>query len=163
MHGRIVLTIQDADGDTATVSVHCIIDDGTIAVDISDFYPFSLWYAISSLVNGRLIDAKTELISDISLWPNNVPASVLSDVQEKALFTFTTPSRIPFDVSVPTFIETFFTGAGAGKEVDVTQAEVLAFITVMTEDVASSGISATDSHYVDSSLFVSGRQAFGKR
>lgn len=164
MRGRIVLTIADADGDKATVSVNCLIPDDTVAADISDFFPFSLWLALHPLVNGELIEAHTEVISDISLWANHSPPATISDIQEQAEFTFRTALSAPFRtvLRIPTFVETLFTGSGAGKVVDTTNVDVIAFTTVMTEDVASSGISATDRHWLDLSVFIKAVQRFGK-
>lgn len=143
----ITLVIEDADGDQSSVSIH--VSSGGVEDEdslLSDYLtPF--WDAIRPLVNGVLVGAHVSLGYDASLFTNNTRA-VLSDVQEKALFSFLPCNKAARAVrfSLPTVKESIFTSLGAGKEVDLTNADVTAFVTVMTTGTDESGISATDSH-----------------
>lgn len=142
----ITLTIEDADGDKSSVSVYVTQDALDTVGDLSANYVEPLWDAIRPLVNGQLVGATVSVVMDIDGFENN-SFNALSDIQEKALFSF-----LPCDfnravrLSLPTVDESIFTSLGAGKEVDFTNADVGVFIVLMTEDLGSGGINATDSH-----------------
>ncbi len=70
-------------------------------------------------------------------------------------------------ISLPTFIETFFTGSGAGKEVDITQSAVTAFNTMIVDGIKHSDIDVAPApvvtdHNEDITAYVKGHQKWGK-
>jgi len=100
------------------------------------------------------------LASPFFLWST---PDITSDVQEKALFTFSTRFGKTFTMTIPTINEGIFTLSGAGKIADITDSSVLALSALMTEDLLSGGIDAVDSHGEDITVFNGGVQRFGKR
>jgi len=158
------LVIEDADGDKSNIAIDF---SGGFTGDIDGLIE-NAWAIINPLVNGRLAGASVTLEADISGLVN-AAAAAISDVQEKAEFIFrdiTTNFRKT--ITLPTFIETFFTSSGAGKEVDLTQSEVTAFVTMMTDGVDDGGgtpveINPTTSHGEDLTALTAARQAWGKR
>lgn len=157
------LVIQDADGDKSVIPIDF---SGGFTGDITGLAE-NAWAIINPLVNGSLVGASVTLEADITDF-TNAAAAVISDVQEKAEFIFGTLGNTFLKrITLPTFIETFFTGAGAGKEVDVTQSAVIAFIDMMENGVADGGgtpveINPTTSHGEDLFNYVGSRQAWGK-
>ena len=160
---RVNLTIADADNDKSIVPIDF---SGGFTGDIVGLAE-NVWAIVNPLVNGTLVGASVTLEVDISDFVN-VAAAAISDVQEKAEFVFGTIGNAFLKrISLPTFIETFFTGSGAGKTVDVTQSAVTAFISMMEDGVDDGGgtpveINPTTSHGEDLINFVSGKQAWGK-
>lgn len=143
----LTLVIADADGDTSSVSIHVssegVEDENSF---LSDFLT-PWWDAIRPLINGVLVDAFVRLSYDASLFTNNSPTAI-SDVEEKALFSFLPCNPIARAVrfSLPTVKESIFTNLGAGRDVDLTNSDVVTFVTVMTQSTDELGINATDSH-----------------
>lgn len=142
----VTLTIQDTDGDLSSVSVYVSQDLLDTVGELSTVYVEPLWDAIRPLITGVLIRAAVSVAIPIGDFTNNTP-EVTSDIDEKVLFSF-----LPCDLnravrlSLPTVKETIFTALGAGKTIDPTNADVSTFSVLMTEDVGSGGINATDSH-----------------
>jgi len=157
------LTIEDADGDKSIIPIDF---SGAFTGDIDGLIE-NAWAIINPLVNGQLVDASVTISADISSL-TNAAAAAIADVQEKAEFIFTDVSnQFRKSITLPTFIETFFTSSGAGKVVDVTQAAVTAFITMMTGGWDDGGgtpvtVTPTTSHFEDLLNFKTGRQAWGK-
>jgi hypothetical protein len=109
-----------------------------------------------------MISATINLMPDIFPFADLDPAAILSDVQEKAKFFFRTSGGHRTHLSIPTFEETFFENAGAGKLVDRTDADVAILASILTEDTSNGGINATDSHGNDIVEFLYGEQFFGR-
>ncbi len=87
---------------------------------------------INPLVNGGL--KKASITFDIDLSGTWGPvAALIADVQEQAQFLFRVVGGFPKLLNLPTFIETFFTGGGADKTVDMTAPEVVAFVGAMED------------------------------
>ncbi len=142
----ITLTISDADGEESSVSVYVHQDGLTTENDLVADYVRPLWDSIRPLITGRLESASISLNVDISAFPQNAP-DVAADVQEKAIFSFLPCAGYrAIRLQLPTVNELIFVGAGAGSQVDRLNSDVAAFSVLMTEDVGSGGISATDSH-----------------
>ena len=165
MASSIFYTIEDADGDESVidipVSFASIIDGDGLAFAVE--YG---WDIIEPLLNGHLVRAGVTVEVEIAAFTNTA-AAVLSDVQEKATFIFRAIGGFPKSISLPTFIETFFTGAGAGKEVDVTQAAVTAFNTLIEDGfhealVSTDPLTPVTTHGEDVDVFVSGHQSWGR-
>jgi len=160
----IFYTIADADNQESVISIPVsfasIIDGDGMAFAVE--YG---WDIINPLLNGTLVRAGITVEIDIGTF-TNVAAAVISDVQEKALFTFNAVGGFIKKISLPTFIETFFTGAGANRDVDITQAEVLAF-TALMEDGFHEALVSTDpltpvtDHGEDVTTFIEGHQLWG--
>lgn len=142
----ITLTVEDADGDLSSVQVYCTQDALDTVGELSTSYVEPLWDAIRPIVTGRLVKAAMSVDMSIADFTNN-SLDVTSDIEEKALFSF-----LPCDfnravrLSLPTIKETIFTNLGAGRDVDPTNADVAVFYVLMTEELGSGGINATDSH-----------------
>lgn len=157
------LVIEDADGDKSVMAIDFA---GGFAGNIDGLIE-NAWAIVNPLVNGRLAGASVTLEADISGLVN-AAAAAISDVQEKAEFLFReVTGNFLKTITVPTFIETFFTSAGAGKEVDLTQSAVTAFVTMMTDGVGDGGgtpveIEPTTSHGEPLTALKVGRQAWGK-
>lgn len=160
---RLNLVIADADGDKSVMPIDF---SGAFTGDIVGLAE-NAWALVNPLVNGQLVGASVTLEADISGFVN-AAAAAISDVQEKAEFVFgTIGNEFLKRISIPTFIETLFTGSGAGKTVDVTNTDVAAFITAIENGIDDGGgtpveINPTTSHGEDLFGFVSAKQAWGK-
>lgn len=160
----IFYTMEDADGDKSRIEIPVLVAD-LLDADI-DFVVGAAWDIINPLVNGHLVTAGFTIEIDIAGF-TNAAAAVISDVQEKAEFVFRDVAGFIKRISLPTFIETFFTSAGAGKDVDTSQASVTAFNTMVTTGIPDAVVVVTpvpvvSLHGDDVTTFVSGHQAWGK-
>lgn len=159
----ISLVIRDADTDTSTVSVFVSVETGDTVASLTTDYALVFWDAVRPLITGVLDDVSITLKPDFSGWTNNTP-DVLSDVEEKAVFTIRVcGSNRPIKLSLPTIKETIFENAGIGEFVDETNSDVQAFEFVLENGVVDNGIGATDSHGIDLCHVMSGEQFFGRR
>lgn len=161
----IFYTIEDADGDQSVISIPIELETTLTAGQMAYAIGYG-WDIINALINGHLVNAGITLVVDISGF-TNAAAATISDVQEKAEFVYRAVGGFLKRISLPTFVETFFTSSGAGKEVDVTQSAVTAFNTMMTDGLPEALVSiapllpATD-HGEDITTFIEGHQAWGK-
>jgi len=161
---RFVYTIYDGDGDTSPLMFRANIDGATTVAELETLYAIPFWDVVVNFIQGGLSDVNVSVSFDPSGWEHiRDSSSVTADVEEKAIFKFRTPIGTVVEMSIPTFFEGYFTGAGAGKKVDITDADVLAFLALMTEDIGSGGVDAVDSHGTDISVFVDAFQWFGRR
>lgn len=159
-------TVGDADDDKSiiTLPVDESLDDLT-----ADYMLKYAWDIINPLINGQLVTAGFTYETDISAW-TNAAANALSDVQEAAEFVYRAvgdAGNFIKRISLPTFIETFFTGSGAGKEIDVTQSAVTAFNTMIVSGIKHSDLDVAPAqvvtdHNEDITTYVKGRQKWGK-
>lgn len=157
-------TVEDADGDKSKIEIP--VDDSVFALDTASFVIGAGWDIINPLVNGTLVTAGFTIEVDIAGF-TNAAAAVISDVQEKAEFVYRATTGLIKRISLPTFIETFFTNAGAGKDVDTSQSAVAAFNTMMLDGipdalVAPQYVTPVNVHGDDLDVFVAGHQAWGK-
>ena len=156
----VTLFIRDGDNDVGKVHAYIAYDTAVHFGDLSPDYVEPLWDAVRPLITGQLIRATVIVDVDVDDYTNNA-YSAISDVQEKAVFVFLPClSTKPVLVTLPTVKETIFTLAGAGKEVDLTNADVTIFTVLMTEALGSGGINAKDSHDVDLCRFREAYQVF---
>lgn len=165
MATTIFYTIEDADGDQSVISIPVSFVDTIDGAGLAFAVAYG-WPIINALVSGHLVNAGITIEMDISGF-TNAAADVLSDVQEKAEFVYRAVGGFIKRVSLPTFIETFFTGSGAGKEVDVTQSQVTAFNTLMISgfheaSVSTDPLTPTTDHAEDITTFIEGHQSWGK-
>jgi hypothetical protein len=165
MASTIFFTIGDADGDESVISIPVQFVDTLDGAALAFAIEYG-WDIINPLINGTLLRAGITIEIDIAGF-TNAAANVLSDVQEKAEFVFRAVGGFIKRISLPTFVETFFTGAGAGKEVDVTQSEVTAFNTLMTGGfheaiVSTDPLTPITDHAEDVVSFVAGHQSWGR-
>lgn len=164
---NIFYTIADGDNDPSVISIPVELSFTDLADGLD--LPFVIeygWDIINPLINGTLVNAGITLQIDIADFTNTAAAAI-SDVQEKAEFVYRAVGGFLKRISLPTFVETFFTGSGAGKEVDVTQSAVVAFNTLMTDGfhealVSTDPVTPTTDHGEDLTTFVKGHQAWGK-
>jgi hypothetical protein len=165
MASTIFYTIADADDDKSVISIPIEFVDTLEGASLAYAVKYG-WDIINALVNGTLVSAGITIEVDIGDF-TNVAAATISDVQEKAEFIFRAVGGFPKRIGLPTFIETFFTGSGAGKEVDVTQSAVTAFNTLIIDGfeealVSVEPLTPVTDHGEDITTFVKGRQAWGK-
>lgn len=159
---QITLTLQDSGGDNSPVSAYVNAGDGDDIAALSEDYAQVFWDAIRPLVNGVLVAVNVSFKPDFSGWTNNTPATI-SDIEEKALFTcIVCGGPRPVKLTLPTIKETLFVNSGAGKEVDVTNSDYVAFAHVLESAVVDGGINMTDSHGSDICGVLAGEQFFGK-
>lgn len=156
------LVIEDADGDKSTLSWDF---SGSYAGNVTELVS-NAWGVVNPLVNGELAGGSVTIEADITDIVN-AAAATISDVQEKAEFTFKSLAGYLKRITLPTFIETFFTGSGAGKTVDLTQSAVTAFVAMIEDGVADNSTPAvevnfTTSHGEDLMSLASARQSWGK-
>jgi len=160
MKARINITVEDADGETRPVHVWCLIDDATTLSDAINSYMKFLYDNISVFVQGAMPQASLTLFPDISGF-EQFNSGALSDVQEGVVLTFRTTNRTETKLTIPTFTESYLTNSGAGKILDITDADVLLFLALMTEDDTNGGINAIDFHGSDVVQYLSSEQKFG--
>jgi hypothetical protein len=158
-------TVADGDNDQSVISIPVQFFDSLTGSSLAFALKYG-WDIINPLLNGTLVNCGVTIEVDISGF-TNASADVLSDVQEKAEFVYRAVGGFLKRISLPTFIETYFTGSGAGKEVDVTQSAVTAFNLLMTGGfheaiVSTEPITPTTDHGEDLVSFLEGHQAWGK-
>lgn len=165
MATTIFYTVSDADGEASVVSIPVAFLDTLDGAALAFAVEYG-WDIINPLLNGTLINAGITVEIDIADF-TNAAAATISDVQEKAEFVYRAVGGFIKRISLPTFIETFFTGSGSGKEVDVTQSAVTAFNTLIIDGfeealVSTEPLTPTTDHGEDILTFVKGHQAWGK-
>jgi len=165
MATTIFYTVADGDNDPSVISIPVAFLDSLDGAALAFAVEYG-WDIINPLLNGTLINAGITIEIDIAGFTNTAAAAI-SDVQEKAEFVFRAVGGFLKRISLPTFVETFFTGSGAGKEVDVTQAAVTAFNTLITDGfeealVSTDPLTPTTDHGEDILTFVEGHQAWGR-
>lgn len=127
----IQLTIGDAKGDQSTVSIP--LPDATAVTD-AVLFAQAIIPLIEPLLNGALRDAR--LAVPVTFTPWSAPASI-ADIQEKARFAFRGANNFLKSISLPTFVETFF--SAGSKDVDTSDTDVAAFVTAMTDGIDLTG------------------------
>jgi len=165
MATTVFYTVNDADGEPSVISIPVNFLDTLDGAALAFAVEYG-WDIINPLLNGTLVNAGITIQVDIGTFTNTAAAAI-SDVQEKAEFVYRAVGGFLKRISLPTFIETFFTSAGAGKEVDVTQAEVTAFNTLIIDGfeealVSVNPLNPVTDHNEDLTTFVEGHQAWGK-
>jgi hypothetical protein len=165
MATTIFYTVSDGDNDPSVISIPVSFVDTIDGAGLAFAVEYG-WDIINPLLNGTLINCGVTIEIDIADF-TNAAASAISDVQEKAEFVYRAVGGFIKRISLPTFIETFFTGSGAGKEVDVTQSQVTAFNTLITDGfhealVSTDPLTPTTDHGEDITVFVEGHQSWGK-
>lgn len=165
MATTIFYTVADGDNDPSVISIPVSFVDTLDGAGLAYAVGYG-WDIINPLINGTLINAGITIQVDIAGFTNTAAAAI-SDVQEKAEFVFHAVGGFLKRISLPTFIETFFTGSGAGKEIDVTQSAVTAFNTLITGGfhealVSTDPLTPTTDHGEDIDAYLEGHQAWGK-
>lgn len=165
MASTVFYTIADANGDQSVISIPINFVDTLDGAALAYAVEYG-WGIINPLLNGQLINCGVTIQVDIADF-TNAAAAAISDVQEKAEFVYRAVGGFLKRISLPTFIETFLTGSGAGNEVDVTQSEVTAFNTLMISGfhealVSTDPLTPVTDHNEDITTFVKGHQAWGK-
>jgi hypothetical protein len=161
----IFYTVADGDNDASVISIPVSLVDTLDGAALAYAIGYG-WDIINPLINGTLINAGITVEIDIAGFTNTAAAAI-SDVQEKAEFVFRAVGGFLKRLTLPTFIETFFTGSGAGKEIDTTQSEVTAFNTLITAGfhealVSTDPLTPITDHGEDITAYLEGHQAWGK-
>jgi hypothetical protein len=158
----LTLILEDSNGDTSPVSAYVDAGEGDTIDSLRDDYAEVLWNVVRPLVNGVLVGVNIAFKPDFSGWTNN-SAVEISDIEEKAVFSLRVCGGLrPATLTLPTVKESIFENAGAGKFVDVTNSDYVAFEHVLENGVVDDGIGMTDSHGADICGIYSGEQFFGK-
>lgn len=165
MATTIFYTIADGDNEQSVISIPVEFLDTLDGAALAFAVEYG-WDIINPLLNGTLVNCGITIQVDIAGF-TNAAAATIADVQEKAEFVYRAVGGFIKRISLPTFIETFFTGSGAGKEVDITQASVTAFNTLITGGfhealVSTEPLTPTTDHGEDITTFVEGHQSWGK-
>lgn len=165
MATTVFYTIADADGEQSVISIPVNFLDTLDGAALAFAVKYG-WDIINPLLNGTLVNAGITIQMDIGAF-TNAAAAAISDVQEKAEFVYRAVGGFLKRISLPAFVETFFTSAGAGKEVDVTQAQVTAFNLLITDGfeealVSVNPLNPVTDHNEDLTAFVEGHQSWGK-
>jgi len=156
---NISYTIWDADQDASNIFIG-FVSDVPISSEDAMTVAAGVWEIIKPLQNGTLRVMRFE-ISDYN--PDADPADTLSDIEEAANFSFRTAQNGFSELGIPCFRENLFVNAGAGKEVDASQADVAAFISMMTTGYPLGGgnfLRHCDVHNDITTAYGSGKQAW---
>lgn len=165
MATTIFYTVADGDNDQSVVSIPVSFVDTLDGAALAFAVEYG-WDIINPLLNGTLVNAGITIEIDIADF-TNAAAAAISDVQEKAEFVYRAVGGFLKRISLPTFVETYFTGSGAGKEIDVTQSAVTAFNTLITDGfqealVSTDPLTPTTDHGEDITDYIEGHQSWGK-
>lgn len=153
--------ISDADGDTSRVTID-VDPTGMTLAQIPGVAQYA-WDLMNPLLNGHLESVGVTVNVDVSGFTNAV-ANVISDVQEGAEFLWKSADNFIKRMTLPTFDEQFFSSGGAGKEVDTTDANVVAFQTGILAGLTPDSVNFFDvvtSHGEDITTLTKGVQKFG--
>lgn len=158
----VYYTMIDGKGKTSTVTIP--LPNNTSALN-AQAYVLTMAPIIKLLMNGGLYSAGVSYDVSIAGWSG--VAAAISDVQEKALFSFKTAiGNFYRKMRLPTFIETLI---NPGTEtVDLTDVNVAAFVSAIVDglDVSANGgtgtIQATTIHSEDLASLVTAVEDWGK-
>ena len=152
--------LEDNKGDKSKMTIPAILDDlGDIQVAIEE-----MGALIDALVIGGFVSAGVTIVGDVSGL--NTAAAATSDVQEGARFVFATDDPYLKSVRLPTFDEAFI--ISGSKNVDTTDADVAAFVTMMTTGMSLVGaggtgsVAPTDYCFVDLTTLKSAKEDWGR-
>lgn len=131
---EIIYTIEDSSGTKGTTSVR-VEDDVTVA----GLQGFGAGWAtaLNNLIRGKILGAVAHLLCNISgLTLNTITGG--SDVEHLGKFQFVTATGVRVDCNIPTIAE-FTVEADVNDEMDVSQVDVAAFISMMEDGILVSG------------------------
>jgi len=130
---ELFYTIVDGDNDKSRIELDIDPTNFTLA-NAPDVLEFG-WNFINPLINGHLLNAGFTVTVDVEAFVSNPAVAAIADVQEKATFALRSVAGFLKHISLPTFIETFFTSSGSGKVVDTSQTAVANIITMFEAGV----------------------------
>lgn len=157
---EIFFTIQDAKGDKSRMTIPAVID----TLDDAQYAIEEMGALIDPLVNGGFVSAGVTLIGDVSGLGTS-PAAV-SDVQEGARFVFQTADPYYKSLRLPTFDEAYL--IAGSPDVDTTDADVSAFVTMMTTGInltaagGTGSVAPSDYRFEDLVGLTSAKEDWGK-
>jgi len=155
---NVSYSILDGDGDTSALAFK--VPAGTLTLAQITGYAQQVATLLDAVIGGKILGIGITL--DAAL-PGGLKAAAVatSDVQEGALFTFTTSTPYVDSVRVPAWLETLFTG----KEVNLAGAGVGAFrdalLTGLT--VAGANVAASDRYENDYTSLKTATKSFRKK
>lgn len=162
---EVYYTVQDGDGDKSTITIP--IPSTTNLLDVPLFVQ-SMEPLLDALTNGGLVSAGFTVEIDLaSSWPPF--AAAISDVQEKAQFAFRTLGGWLKRIQIPTVLESIFGNGGASDQVDLANADVMAFVAAMENGIDLTGIGGSgtvqpcDSREDDLTTLEYAVEAWGKK
>jgi hypothetical protein len=130
---EIFVTFLDDSGETTVRSWY--VDSGTALSDLVFLIP-ALVTLIEPLVTGGIIGAGFTVSVDISALGVGA-AGALSDIEEIGRFAYRTVNNFVKRISIPTFDESLV--IGGSDNIDLTDADVQAFNTAMTDGIDLTG------------------------
>lgn len=157
----LFLNISDGDGDTSRITID--FDPTNITLANLPGLAEAVWDIVNPLLNGHLESAGLTIEVDTSGF-TNAAAAAIGDVQEGAEFVFNAVGGFLKRLTLPTFIETFFTNSGAGKVVDTSATEIALFQAAMETGFVA-GVTVFEPqtiHGEDITATKIGRQKWGK-
>lgn len=130
----IEFTVLDADNEQAKISLGFVSDVAVSSDDVPTLVA-TVWALIRPLTTGYLAGARWRQ-GAYPAGDAGTPADVLADVQEKAQFYWRADDPLIRSITyIPCFVESKLVNGGAGKEVDITDTDVVAFITGLTSGI----------------------------
>jgi hypothetical protein len=155
---NVSYSILDGDGDTSALAFK--VPAGTLTLAQITGYAQQMATLLDAVIGGKILGIGITL--DAAL-PGGLKAAATatSDVQEGALFTFTTATPYVDSVRVPAWLETLFTG----KEVNLAGTGVGAFRDGLLNgiDVAGTTVAASDRYENDYTSLKSSVKSFRKK
>lgn len=127
--------IHDADQDRGGAGFEFVPDNPISSDDLLSVAE-AVWQLVLPLMNGTRVSMN--ISTGVRIY-SDPPAEDISDVQEAANFMFFDVDGNHSETGISCFREEFFLGSGAEKNVDLTAAPVLAFITAMTQGIDIGG------------------------
>lgn len=152
----ITLSISDAKGDQSLVTIP--LKSTTTVANAIDFAE-AIIPLIAPLVNGVLRAAEVSIPVSYTPWP---AVASIADVQERARFSFRTVNGFLKHLSLPTFLEGLF--SPGTREVDLTDTDVAAFVTAMTDGltVNATVVEPSDTRDEDLTELEAATEAWGR-
>lgn len=150
--------IADAKGDKSVVNIE--VPSTLVLTDVPDLVQ-AFADLVDDITNGALLSGGVTL--EIDLTGVSTVANAISDVQEKAAYTFRGVNGFLKRLTLPAVIETIF--STNSREVDTTLPSQAAFITAMTDGItlpSTNVVQPTDYRGDDLETLVDAREAWGK-
>jgi len=136
---QMVFTVMGAQGlRSGRIHINWF-SDVALSTDDAPSLMQTVWDFIKPMQNGRLAGASFNINSFFQMDEFDDPtnqAATIADVEEQALFEWSTQGRDhTSSILIPCFREELFIGSGKYKTVDLSNADVAAFVTAMTTGI----------------------------
>lgn len=149
-------TVLDGKGETSTIPFY--IPSSTALGDVAQFAT-ALKQLLYELLGGEITAINFTIPVAVGVSSSNI-LDPDSDVQERALFTFSSADNFLRQISLPTVVETVF--SAGSKLVDLANVDVAAFVTAVLSGVGTPNVTSVTSHDEDIVALDAAREAWGK-